>query len=170
MERSILFRRQLLAVLVLFAVALLFAGCRYNILQPATLEVIDYAEAAWLAAPTASYRITVEIERPGERRRSTVTVEDHRIIEGVVSYWDFEARQWQESYALNEEQSFPFTVPGLFDMIRGELEMSGREDVRMLMVGEPPFPHKINFGPIIVDGEPFPATKAVVTIQQFAPQ
>lgn len=170
MEKSYLTRRWLPAMLLLFVTAFLLDGCRLNILQPATMELLDTAEANWLASPTASYRMTVEIERPGERRRSTVIVEDHEIISGSVTYWDHEQRAWQEPYALNQDQSYPFSVPGLFDMIRGELEMSGRKNVRVLMVGEPPFPYNIFFGPVIVDGKSFPATKARVTIVEFAPR
>ena len=163
----ILCKRRLLSSLLMFGLSLLLAGCPFSKLEPATLSLIDEAEAAWLASPTDSYRMTVEIDRPGDRRRSTVTVTDHEITDGIVSYWDFEVKQWQEPYALNQEQSFPFTVPGLFDMIRGALKESGRESIRVMMAGEPPFPQKILLGPVIVDGEPFDQTEATVTVQHF---
>ena len=162
-------RSQSIAVLLL-SLSLLLASCSFNVLQPATLAVIDDAEAAWLAAPTANYRMTVEIDRPDDLRRSMITVVDHEIVEGVVSYWDDDARKWQEPMALNQEQSFPFSVPGLFEMVRGALEESGREEIRVLMAGEPPFPQKIVLGPVLVDGEPFDQTKATVTVNRFDPQ
>ena len=161
---------RLLALLSALSVLFLAAGCRSEAFEPATMSLIDEAEAAWLAAPTASYRMTVEIDRPDDRRRSMVTVVEHEIVEGVVSYWDFQAREWQEPYALNQEQSFPFSVPGLFDMVRGALEESGRESIQVKMAGDPPFPQKILFGPVIVDGEPFEPTRATVTVHQFDSQ
>ncbi len=166
----LLSRRRLLAVLPLLGVALLLTACLLGSLQPASMTLIDDAEANWLAAPTANYQMTVEIDRPGDRRRSLVTVVDHEIVEGTVSYYDFRARQWRTPYALNQEQAFPFTIPGLFDMIRGALEQSGREEIRVQMAGEPPFPRKIVFGPVIVDGEAFDQTRATVTVRRFLPQ
>lgn len=146
------------------------AGCRAGRLPQATLEMMDAGEAAWLAAPVADYRMTVEVERPDDRRRTMVTVVDGKIVDGVVSYWDGSGRGWGEPYALNEEQAFPFTPPGLFDMVRGALEESGREDIRVLMEGEPPFPRKILMGPIRVEGQPFDRTRATVTVRSFVPE
>ena len=163
----ILSKGRLISLVLLCSVSLLSAGCFFDKLEPATLSLIDDAEAVWLASPAPSYRMTVEIDRPGDRRRSIVTVVDHEIVEGVVSYWDFEDSKWQEPYALNEEQSFPFSVPGLFDMVRGALEESGRQSIHVMMAGEPPFPQRIILGPVVVDGEPFDQTKATVTIHQF---
>ena len=162
--------KQLIALALIFSVSLFAAGCLFDGMAPATPALLDEAEAAWLASPTASYRMMVEIDRPGDRRRSIVTVVDHEIIEGVVSYWDFEDRQWREPYALNEEQSFPFTVPGLFDIVQGALEESGRERIQVKMAGEPPFPQKIILGPVIMDGESVEQTKATVIVHQFDPQ
>ena len=164
------FCQRLTIFLLLMVAGSLLAGCLFNALEPAAPAQIDDAERDWLASPTASYRMTVEIDRPGDRRRSMVTVVDHEIVDGVVSYWDFEAQKWQEPYALNEEQSFPFSVPGLFEMVRGALEESGREEIQVLMAGEPPFPQKIFFGPVIVDGEPLQETRATVTVHQFDPE
>ena len=169
-EVSLLPSRRTMIFFLLLTAAFLLVACRSNRLQPATLALMDEAEAAWMAAPTASYRITVEIDRPGDRRRSTVTVVDHEISEGTVSYWDFEAKRWQPAYALNDEQSFPFSVPGLFDMVRGALEESGRESIYVMMEGEPPFPQKILFGPVVVDGVPFDQTKSTVTVREFERQ
>ena len=99
-----------------------------------------------------------------------VTVADGEIVDALVSYWDFDSRSWQEPYALNDEQAFPFTVPGLFEMVRGALEESGRDDIRVDLQGAPPFPQKIIFGPISIDGEPFDQTRATVTVRSFLPQ
>ena len=156
--------------IVLFALALLtIAGCNFGPAPQATVDMMDDGEAAWLAAPVPNYRMTVEVDRPDDRRRTMVTVVDGEIVDGVVSYWDAGRRSWEEPYPLNEEQAFPFTPPGLFEMVRGALEESGRDDIRVVMKGEPPFPHKIIMGPIRVDGELFDRTRATVTVRSFAP-
>ena len=155
-----------LALFALFSMFLL-AGCSFNQLQPATLSLIADAEATWQASPTANYRITVEVDRPNERRRTIVTVVDGEAIEGFVAYYDFDTRQWLAPMDLNEEQMFAFTVLGLFDMVRGALEGCERDGIHLQMAGEPPFPQKIILGPVIMDGELVEETKSTIAVRQF---
>ncbi len=153
---------------VLFCtVSLLLTGCLPGGSPQATMEEVDAAEAAWLASPSLDYMMTVEVDRPDDKRRNMVVVADGEIVEAIVSYWDSNARKWQEAQPLGEAQAYPFTVPGLFEMVRGSLQDSGREDIRMTMEGEPPFPREIVFGPVIVDGEPFSMTEATITVRHF---
>ncbi len=160
--------RKLAYVLVLLSIVLLaLAGCLRGGSPQATLEEIDEAEAAWLASPSLDYMMTVEVDRPDDKRRNMVVVADGEIVEAIVSYWDSDTRKWQDAQPLGEEQAYPFTVPGLFEMVRGSLEDSGRDDIRMKMEGEPPFPREIVFGPVIVDGEPFSMTEATITVKHF---
>lgn len=154
----------------LLLTALLLGGCSFFGPPKATLQMMDEAEARWQAAPVQNYAITVEVDRPDDRRRTTVSVEAGQIVEGVVSYWDFERQAWRAPYALNQDQAFPFTVPGLFDMVRGELENSGRDEVRVEMGGEPPFPQRILLGPVVLDGQTLVETMATVTVRQLTPQ
>ena len=79
----------------------------------------------------------------------------------------FIGRQNDHHYTLNKEQSFPFSVPGHFDMVRGVLDESGRNSIHVMLAVEPPFPQWIIFGPVVIDGEPFDQIKATVTIHQF---
>lgn len=149
---------------------LFLAGCSIGGPPKATIQMMDEAEARWQAQPTLDYEMTVEVNRPDDRRRTTVIVAGGAIVQGEVSYWDADKRRWQEPYALNEEQSFPFTVPGLFDMVRGELKNSGRADIRVEMDGDPPFPRRIELGPVFVDGEPVSGTEAIVTVKSYLPR
>lgn len=153
---------------LLFSIAsLILTGCLLGASPQTTMAEVDAAEAVWLESPSMDYMMTVEVDRPDDKRRTMVVVADGEIVEGIVSYWDPKTRKWQEAQQLSEEQAFPFTVPGLFEMVRGSLEDSGREDIRMKMEGEPPFPREIIFGPVIVDGEPFGMTEATITVKHF---
>ena len=153
---------------VLFsAIALVSSGCLLGGSPQITIEQVNAAESAWLASPSTDYIITVEVDRPDDRRRNMVVVADGEIVEGIVSYWDSDARKWQEAQPLGKDQAYPFTVPGLFEMVRGSLADSGREDTRVKMEGEPPFPREIVLGPVIVDGEPFSMTEATIKVKHF---
>jgi hypothetical protein len=153
--------------LILSILSVMLVGCLPNGPSQVTMEDLDTAEATWLASPSMNYMMTVEVDRPDDKRRNMIVVAEGEIVEGIVSYWDPATRKWQDALSLNEEQAFPFTVPGLFEMVRGSLEDSGREDIRVEMDGEPPFPQKIIFGPVIVDGEPFSMTEATITVKHF---
>ena len=52
-------------------------------------------------------------------------------------------------------------------MVRGELRSSGRADRRVVMEGEPAFPHRIVLGPVWQDLRPVEDTEATVTLREF---
>lgn len=149
--------------------ATLLGGCASGG-EKATVPMLDRAEAAWQAQSVQAYEITVEVSRPDDRRRSTVIVAQGEIVWGSVSYWNGAEKRWDKPTNLNKEQSFPFTVPGLFDMVRKEIENSGRADIRVKMAGEPPFPQRIILGPVLLDGQPVSGTEATVTMISFQPR
>lgn len=154
---------------VLFLGAFLLGGCIPG-LHRASLEMIDRAEAQWQQAPVLDYEITVEVTRPDDRRRTTVIVQQGQIVQGEVSYWNAADKRWDEPYALNEEQSFPFTIPGLFEMVRGELQNSGRVDIRVRMKDELSFPWYIILGPVMLDGQAVAGTEAVIAVEEYTPR
>ena len=166
-ERS--FSRLWIVVLLGIIITALLGSCSSG-LQKASVEMMDKAEARWQQQPALDYEIMVEVNRPGDRRRSTVIVQRGQIVRGDVSYWNAKTNRWDEPSALNQEQSFPFTVPGLFDMVRGELENSGRADIRVKQEGEPPFPRRIVLGPVMLDGQAMSGTEAVVTVERYGPR
>lgn len=156
---------------VVFSVLIITAllnGCSSG-LHRASVQMMDRAEAQWQQAPVLDYEITVEVNRPDDRRRTTVLVAQGQIVQGEVSYWNAKDQRWDEPYALNEEQSFPFTVPGLFDMVRGELENSGRVDIRVRMEDESTFLEHIVLGPVMLDGQVVSGTEATITVESYTP-
>jgi hypothetical protein len=98
-------------------IAGLFVGCGP---RPAivTVQSLDATRTRWEARPVRSYHIIVDIERPGDRRRNDITVLDEMMIRSSVAYWDERRRDWGPSRALTAGQATPFTVPGLFALIR----------------------------------------------------
>jgi hypothetical protein len=160
------FAARLLYVPILLVGALILAvACSQPV--PATIGMLDDAEARWRADPVASYHIVVDVDRPNDRRRTELTVRQGEITAATVKYWGFDRERWQEPHDLNPEQAFPFTVPGLFDMVRGELRGSGRADVRVEMGGEPAFPHRVILGPVWQDERPVAGTEATVAVREF---
>jgi len=157
--------RELTTVLVLLLVG--FAAACGSRLVPASVRMMDEAEARWQANPVLNYRIVVDVERPDDRRRNELTVRQGEVTRAVVMYWDPRQKRWGEPYELNPEQAFPFTVPGLFDMVRGELRGSNRADIRVAMDGDPPFPQRIVLGPVWEDLRPVPGTEATVIVREF---
>jgi hypothetical protein len=156
-------------VMLLWFLSGLLAGC-YIGLERASIPMIDAAEANWQANPVPGYDITVEVDRPGERRRNEISVRQGQVRRAVVRSWDPDEKRWQEPAPLNEEQAFPFTVPGLFDMVRDELRHSGRADIRV-MIGKSPasFPRRLVLGPVWQAGQPVTGTEATVTVRKFEP-
>lgn len=159
-----------LSVGLLLVGAIFLGGCALLSPPQATVQMMDEAQARWQASPLQDYEITVEVDRPNDRRRTTVTVANGEIVEAMVSYWDSEQNAWLSPYALNQEQAYPFTVPGLFDMVRDQLKNSGRDEIRVEMGGDPPFPQRILLGPVVMEGESLADTAATVTVQQFSPR
>jgi len=146
----------------------ILTGCGGK-LELASLQMINDAEAQWQANPVLSYRIVAEVEGQGERRRNEITVSQGQIARAIVIYWDSDQRWWDNPLKLREEQAFPFTVPGLFDLVRDELLRSGRRDIRVAMSGDPAFPRRIVLGPVWQDEQPRSGTETRVTIRSFEP-
>jgi len=155
-------------VMFLLFLSGLLTGC-YIGLEQASFQMIDAAEADWQANPVPSYNITVEVDRPGDdRRRNEISVRQGQVTRAVVRDWKPDEKRWREPYPLNEEQAFPFTVPGLFDMVRDELRHSGRADIRVEMEKSPAsFLRRLVLGPVWQDGQPVTGTEATVTVRKF---
>lgn len=164
-------RRRLLQVGILLgmlSLVVFVVGCT-ALMPQASFEMMNDAEAQWDTAPIISYRIVVDVDRPSDRRRTEVAVRQNAIVHANVQYWNDTTRAWDEPADVNQEQAYPFTVPGLFDMVRGELASSGRADVRVSMDGSPAFPHRLVLGPVWMDGKPVSGTEATVTVRTFEP-
>lgn len=158
-------RRIILLVLGLFLLTLL-AGCELR-LRGISLAELDAAEAAWQANPLPDYHIIVDVKRPDELRRNELTVRKGEVTEAVMMLWDGRDRSWREPLQLDASQSFPYTVPGLFDTVRGALEHSGRTVIRVDMQGDPLFPWRIQFGPVWEGGQMVRGTESELQVRIF---
>src|SRR6266853_597551 len=139
--------------------------------RPATVTVqsLDATRARWDARAVRKYHITVDVDRPGDRRRNDIRVFDETIISSSVSYWDETTRSWGPSRELTVEQATPFTVSGLFALIRQELIKGHRSDCRVAFAGDPPIPERILLGPVMRSEGPVSGTEATIAVAGFEP-
>lgn len=152
------------------SIGLVLAGISYfrnAKLEEASYRMLNESQGIWYTAPILNYHIVVDVKRPDERRRNEIIVEEGEVIEATVKYWKPGGLGWDTPYSLNEEQAYPFTIPGLYDMVRGALASSNRADIRVEMRGNPPFPHRVVFGPVWEGGRPVMGTESQVTVQTF---
>ena len=138
-------------------------------LEPASMARVEEAEAQWDAAPILDYGITVDVDRPGERRRTVVDVRDGRIVSASVSYWDPGEDRWSPPTSLRDDQAMPFTPLGLLDMVRREISPTIRREVRISLKGSPPFPHRILMGGLLRKEGSVPNSEATITVRRFEP-
>lgn len=134
-----------------------------------TVQSVDVTRARWEARPVRSYHIIVDVERPGDRRRNEITVIDDTIIRSSVAYWNETLRDWARPQELTTGQATPFTVPGLFALIREELLEGHRSDCRIAFKGDPPVPERILLGPVMRSEGPVPGTEATIIVSGFEP-
>lgn len=157
------------AALILPAGCLLAVAACGLALEPATIERVRDAEARWDEAPVLDYGITVDVDRPGERRRTVLDVRGGRIVSASVSYWDPDEGRWSAPTPLRPEQALPFTPPGLLDMVRREIHLQSRSDLRIDLKGSPPFPHRILMGRLKRGDRLVPNSEAMISVRRFEP-
>ncbi|NOX61627.1 MAG: hypothetical protein GXP42_06740 [Chloroflexi bacterium] len=158
-------RRLTLFGLLLITITLL-AGCELR-LRGVSLAEIDQAEAAWQANPVLNYRMVTVVKRPDEIRRFEVEVRNGEIVRGELRLYDAVKKTWLEPYELSEDQAFPFTAPGMFDTVRGALRSSGRAIIRVKMGQDPPFPQRIELGPVWDRGQMVRGTETEIEVREF---
>ncbi|KPL87856.1 DUF6174 domain-containing protein [Ardenticatena maritima] len=112
-------RRWLLFMLSL----LMLSGCGWfdGFAPAASFDTNNAEREAWNALGITSYRLLVEVEKYNERRQVEAVVRDGRLEQAVLRYWNDEARDWEAPQVLSEERGEPYTVPGLFEMVGGQL-------------------------------------------------
>ncbi len=143
----------------------LLVGCG---LAGASEAELAQAEAAWQAAPLASYHMVVEVQRAQERRRHEVWVREGEIVSGTLQYRQ-EGEGWGPPQQMDTAQAAPFTVPGLFATVREQMRYGNRLLVRVQLSGSPPFPHRIVLGPVRQDGMPVEGTETTVDVRLLEP-
>lgn len=135
----------------------------------ASIRTLTAAETDWYAAGITYYRVVTEIHFADERRMHTVTVKDQQILEGTVAYWDAEKATWGEPIPMDEKEAYWYSVPGLFETIRGALLKECRSYVRNELSGNPTFPRVVVLGPPQEDGEIVEDIVSWLEVIEFTP-
>jgi hypothetical protein len=148
--------------------ALLFIGFfanREKHYPEATIPLLNAAETQWYNAGITHYRLAVEVEFSTERRRHAIIVQNGQITEATLSYWD--GRTWSEPILMGLEQAALYTVPGLFNTLRDELNQALRKDLRVDMNTDPAYPRYMYLGPVWQDSEPMNESEARISVAEF---
>ena len=166
LSRFLATRHWHMPALSILASILLMSNCGSR-LQPASANVIDQAEARWQAHSLTDYRIVVDVQRPEaeDSFRATVQVEGGRIVGGSLRYR--EKGGWGVEQALSETQAFPYTVPGLFHVLRAEVANSGRRTIEVEFDEEYALPRRVVLGPVYEDRQAVHGTETTLRVYDF---
>nr|WP_290665120.1 DUF6174 domain-containing protein [Ardenticatena sp.] len=160
-------RRWVVMVLVL----LMASGCGWfdGFAPSASFQTNNAERKAWEALGITSYRVLVEVEKYNERRRVEVVVRDGQLEQAVLRYWSDDERAWEAPQMLSEERGEPYTVPGLFEMVGGEL--AGQQRSVSARYNETyRFPELIRLGNVHdQNGTVLRDTEVVVRVLEFEP-
>lgn len=157
-----------LILLGLLAAAVAFAALythRERRFPEVDFLLLNEAETDWYNAGISDYRLVVEVEFSTERRRHEIVVRNFQVSEASLAYWDGEV--WSASEQTNLQQAADYSVPGLFQLLRMELNLKLREEVRVDMHFDPVYPRYIYLGTVWQDGEEMEGSEARLTVQEF---
>lgn len=153
----------------LFGLAALFAMVLYAYRErrypEVTFPTLNDAETAWYNAGILDYRLVVEVEFATERRRHAVTVQNGQVTEATISYLN--GRTWTVPETFGYDLAAGYTVPGLFNTLRVELNQEMREELQADMNEDPSYPRHIYFGLVWIEGEPMEGSEARFTVVEF---
>lgn len=160
-------RRASFFALLLFTLLLSGCGLLGGAATPASFGENNAHRQAWDRLGIASYRTLVEVTRYKERRRVEATVQDGRLVQATLRYWNEQTRDWETPLELSDEQGEPYTVPGLFEMVGGELAGQQRS-VAVQYDDRYHFPVLIKLGNVHDEnGQVLPDTQVVVRVLEF---
>lgn len=125
------------------------------------------ARNQWAQRGAADYDIEVEVARKGSRRKSRIEVRDGHIRKGEVRFWNERNGLWLDRTELNEDQSRPFTVDGLFQTVLEALDSGQRPWVRMRTTGDPPRPEVIVLSDVVDESGLREGTKTTLRVRSF---
>ncbi len=157
------------ARLLVGLLVLLTASACAPALEEATYARVSAAQARWAASPTPTYRILVEVERPGENRRYNIGVRRGEVAHASLEEWNWEIGAWSDPIRLHAEQARPFTVSGLFESVLAEMRVDARSEILVAIEGDPAFPRRIVLGPVLRAGRPLEGTQSTITVRRFEP-
>lgn len=162
-------RKIILPLVVAFGVVILIGSFlfanRERRYPEASFSLLNEAETAWYNAGILDYRVVVEVEFASEHRRHAITVRNGQITETTLSYLNGDT--WSPPEPIAVESAAEYTIPGLFNALRLELNQLMREDLRVDMNETPVYPRYMYFGAVWVDGEPMADSEARFTVTEF---
>ena len=135
--------------------------------ERATPQLLSQIQSDLRSSGIHSYRIVVDVERPGELRRNDITVAGDRIQKGIVLYWEPKEKRWGNLITLNESQAIAFSLPGLVDTLQSEINNANRPVVRIVSTQNPPYIKKIILGQLRQNNEAVPDSQATITVHTF---
>lgn len=138
-------------------------------LQEASYDLVYAAQRDWEVNPVLNYLIVVDVERPGETRRYSITVREGEIQHATLATRDSTFGTGSTPSCLDETQAFPLTVSGLYDLVLAELRVGSRREVLVAIRRRPVVPQRIELGPVIQDGRPIEGTQTTVIVRTFDP-
>ncbi len=162
-----LVRRPLFLALLL----IVLSGCSLfgSATKPASFGQNNTQRQAWERLGITSYRTLIEVKRYKERRRVEAIVQDGRLVRATLRYWNEKNRDWEPPLELSDQQGEPYTVPGLFEMVGGELAGQQRS-VAVQYDERYHFPVLIELGNVHDEsGQVMPDTKVIVRVLEFEP-
>lgn len=155
--------------LVPIAILLIAVSCGPP-MEKATLARIDEADAHWRSSAISNYHIIVDVERSEELRRQDITVRSGQISHAIVQYWNSRNKRWENTISLNESQAIAFTVPGLLETVREELQSNRRPIIQVSLTPGPPYLQRIILGQVWQNDRAVPSSQASVIVQKFEKQ
>lgn len=156
------------ALILAFLSSIDSAGCKQKGLQEASLKMINEAQAQWEHHPVRSYNVVVVVQQGDHLRKNELQVKNGKVIFATVRFWDSNHDRWGDRVELNERQALPFTIPGLFETVREELIQHSRENIRVAMNGNPPFPRTVVLGPLIGQGGSVQDSTANISVKHLS--
>jgi hypothetical protein len=136
-------------------------------MQQATPGLIDEAASRWRKNAISNYRIVVDVQMNGNIRRNIITIQNGEIDQATVSYKD--NVRGRDKQKLNTTQALAFTVPGLFETVREELNAHTRTDIRVAVHPDRAYLQQIAFGPVLQNNQPIPNSEVYIFVRKFEP-
>lgn len=133
-----------------------------------SLSGLNELEQNWYAAGIDSYDLTIEVQFFEERRLHHLKVRGGLVEAAFLRLWDAKSGEWGKNEVMSAENAYWFTLPGLFQTIRQEIQNDMRQYIRSEVNNDPVYPKVIIFGPLMMPEGGFnKGTNVKITIIEF---
>jgi hypothetical protein len=162
-QNDLLSKKQYLFWVLIIVVVI---GCGGR-MQQATPGLIDKVERQWRTKAVLNYTMVVDVQMNGNIRRNEITVKNGKIDHATVSYKDNSS--WKHAQKLNAAQAMAFTVPGLFETVREELNAHARSNLRVAVHPDGAYLQQIDLGPVLQNNQSIPNSEVYIFVRKFEP-